>query len=245
VNAYELGLKASFFDGMLEVSGALFFYQYQDYQVFLSQNDYASPPQRIVLNASDAEVYGAELEIDAQPLEGLFVRARLGWLETEFLDFTQTQFRLIPSGSIQEPPVVVPVVLDFTGNRLPNAPRFKISGSIDYRIGLGRAGTLTPRYDFAWTDDVFFDASDGRGAPNIQNEIFMPDFAIGQRGFLLQNLRLTYETPNGEIQLALWVRNLTDQTYKSLAFDASGAAGLVGNLVGDPRTYGTSITLDW
>lgn len=245
VDAYELGFKAGLFSDMLVLSGALFFYQYKDYQVFLSQNDFASPPQRIVLNASDAEVYGAELELDARPFEGLNLNLRLGWLESEFLDFTQLQFRSIPSGSPLDPPVVVPVVIDFTGNRLPNTPRFKLSGSIDYAWVMGRFGTLTPRYDFTWTDDVFFDPSDGRGSPNNANEIFMPDFAIGQRGYVLQNLRLSYQTPEEEIEVAFWVRNLTDQTYKSLAFDASASAGLVGNLIADPRTYGVTFALNW
>jgi iron complex outermembrane receptor protein len=245
VDAYELGLKASLFNGLLDLSGSLFFYQYQDYQVFLSQNDFGSPPQRIVLNANDAQVYGAEFEMVARPIEGLSLNLRLGWLESEFLDFTQLQVRSIPSGSLFDPPVVVPVAIDFTGNRLPNTPRFKISASVDYEWELDRFGRLKPRYDIVWTDDVFFDPSDGRGSPNDDNEIFMPDFAIGQRGYVLQNIRLTYESPGEEVEVAFWVRNLTDQTYKSLAFDASASAGLVGNLFGDPRTYGLTVSLNW
>jgi outer membrane receptor protein involved in Fe transport len=139
----------------------------------------------------------------------------------------------------------VPVAIDFTGNRLPNTPRFKVSASVDYQWVLGRFGLLTPRYDIVWTDDVFFDPSDGRGSPNDNNEIFMPDFAIGQRGYVLQSIRLTYESPGEEVEVAFWVRNLTDQTYKSLAFDASASAGLVGNLFGDPRTYGLTVALSW
>ncbi|MEZ4331549.1 MAG: TonB-dependent receptor [Myxococcota bacterium] len=245
IDAYEIGLKAGLFGGMLNVSGSLFYYQYQEYQVFLSQNDYQSPPQRIVLNASDAEVYGAELELDAEPIDDLKLDLRLGWLESEFLDFTQLQFRQIPSGSIQDPPVIVPVAIDFTGNRLPNTPRFKVSTSIEYRWEIGAFGRLIPRYDLAWTDDVFFDPSDGRGSPDNSGRIFMPDFAIGQRGYVLQNVRLAYQTPEEGIEVAFWVRNLTDQTYKTLAYDASASAGLVGNLVGDPRTYGVQVALNW
>jgi hypothetical protein len=36
------------------------------------------------------------------------------------------------------------------------------------------------------------------------------------------------------------VRNFTNEVYKTLAFDASAGPGLVGNLLGDPRTYGLS-----
>ena len=35
-----------------------------------------------------------------------------------------------------------------------------------------------------------------------------------------------------------WVRNMTNEEYKSFAFDASFFANLVVNFVGEPRTYG-------
>jgi outer membrane receptor protein involved in Fe transport len=47
------------------------------------------------------------------------------------------------------------------------------------------------------------------------------------------------------IEVAGWIRNVTDEVYKTLAFDASQAADLVGNFVGDPRTYGVSISFTW
>jgi hypothetical protein len=46
------------------------------------------------------------------------------------------------------------------------------------------------------------------------------------------------------VELALWSRNVADERYKALAFDAT-AAEFVGNIVGDPRTYGLTIGLSW
>ena len=134
--------------------------------------------------------------------------------------------------------------IDYTGNRLPNTPRFKVSGSVEYTFLLGRAGSITPRYDFSYTDDFSFDASkNGRGAPNNRGVFFLPKYAIGQRAYTLHNARLTYRTLDETIEASFWVRNLTDLTYKTLAFDASETGGLVANLVGDPRTYGVSVKL--
>jgi outer membrane receptor protein involved in Fe transport len=45
--------------------------------------------------------------------------------------------------------------------------------------------------------------------------------------------------------VAGWVRNITDEVYKTLAFDASVAANLIGSLVGTPRTYGISVSFDF
>ena len=52
---------------------------------------------------------------------------------------------------------------------------------------------------------------------------------------------LDREIMNERLELAGWVRNLTNEVYKTQAFDASTSAGLVGNLVGLPRTYGLSV----
>lgn len=243
IDAWELGLNGSWLDGRATAKASLFYYDYENYQVFITQNDAGTPPQQIVINANDAQVYGAEFEGSVKPARGLTIYARFSWLESEFLDFTNDVFRTIPSP--QPPPVIVPITLDYTGNRLPNTPRYKVSLTAEYRLDLGRYGWLVPRYDYVWTDDFFFDPSQGRGAPNSEGRIFMPEFAIGQPAYSLHNARLAWRNPSETIEVAGWVRNLTDQVYKTLAFDASTAANLVGNLVGDPRTYGVSVNFQF
>ena len=131
------------------------------------------------------------------------------------------------------------ILTDYNGNSLPNAPRFKVSGNISYDFELS-FGTITPRYEFTWSDDVYFDPSEGRGSPDVNGEPFMPENTIGQEALILHNFRLGYTVPSGNLEIAGWVRNLTDEVYKTLAFDASAGPGLVGNLIGDPRTYGLS-----
>ena len=136
-------------------------------------------------------------------------------------------------------------VIDYNGNRLPNTPRFKLSGNATYTFDLGRYGEFIPRYDFSWTDDVFFDPSEGIGAPNALGELFLPENTIAQSAYAIHNARLTYRAPSGELSLALWVRNFTDEVYKTTVFDLSTAAGMIGNLLGLPRTYGLSLKVDF
>lgn len=243
IDAFEVGVSGSWFDGRLDVSGSIFYYLYEDYQVFTSQNEPTAPPQRIVINASDAQLYGAELESKLRPFEGLSLTARFAWIESEFLEFSQRVFRQIETAP-GEPPIIAPVDLQFTGNRLPSTPRFTASGNIEYVWRLGKMGELIPRYDFAWSDDITFDQSNGRGTPNNDGLLFLPDNAIGQRAYWIHNIRLAYKTPDGTIEVAGWVRNLTNTIYKRIAFDAS-QVGLVGALPGDPRSFGFSVSLDW
>jgi iron complex outermembrane receptor protein len=172
--------------------------------------------------------------------ERLILEARFSWLESEFLDFTDTNTIFSGFGFITEE-------VDFSGNRLPNSPRFKISASARYPFDLGRFGTLTPRYDMTYTGEVFFDPSEGRGAP--RNPVFglapsLPKYAVGQQAYLLHDVRLSYLLPGEHIEISGWVRNLTDERYKTYVAEATGIASLL-NWIGAPRTYGGSLSLTW
>ena len=45
------------------------------------------------------------------------------------------------------------------------------------------------------------------------------------------------------IEIAGWCRNVTDEVYKTYAFDASSFSNVVINFVGEPRTYGLDFTV--
>ena len=240
IDAFELGMNGSWLDDRIKADGAVFWYDYENYQVFTFTNDTGVPPTRVVINADDAQLYGAELELTLEPLEQLIIEFRGSWLESKFLDFTESVVRPVPDSN-----EFFRQVFDFNGNPLPNAPRFKVSVSASYTLDVGRFGSITPRYDLAWTDDVAFDPSDGTGSPSTSGDIFLPRNTIGQDAFTLHNIRLTYVNPTGNLEFSGWVRNMLNEVYKTQAFDASGGPALVGNLLGDPRTYGLSLKLTY
>jgi iron complex outermembrane receptor protein len=65
LDAYEVGFKSTVLGDTTRINGSLFYYDYQDFQTF----------QWLILNQvifnADAEVYGAELEIESRPMDGL------------------------------------------------------------------------------------------------------------------------------------------------------------------------------
>ena len=80
--------RGSWLDGRLSAGGALFYYGYDNYQVFRIASGFGGDlPEIEVINANDAEVYGAELDFRAEPLagwtpgwlDGLVVSGRFGW----------------------------------------------------------------------------------------------------------------------------------------------------------------------
>lgn len=239
IDAFEVGLRGTWWDGRLTLESAFFWYNYDDYQVFTFSNDVDAPPQQLVLNANNARIYGAELESSIEPFELLVLGVRAGWLESEFLDFSDTATRRI--GGEDQQVEFIEATIDSNGNRLPNTPRFKVSASAEYTLELGRFGSLAPRYDVAWSDSNNFSQSNGRGAVDDLGRNFLPKNTVAQNPYAIHNVRLTYRTASGTIEVVGWVRNLTNETYKTLVFDASSQAELVGNLVGLPRTYGLSV----
>jgi outer membrane receptor protein involved in Fe transport len=243
LDSYEVGLRGSWFEGRLGLDMSLFYYSYENYQIFTARQFLGGTPEFVILNANNAEVYGSEVDAVVRPWVGAFGNVRFAWLEGQFLDFLQVdQFLVSGSGT------GVPVEFrerQASGNQLLNSPRFKISMTAEQTIPLARYGSLTFRYDGVWTDTTYYDATEGRGLGDQFGNKFLPEDTIGQPAFWLHNLRLAWRAPSGQVEVAGWVRNLTNQAYKTFAFDGSNFQSTTIYFVGDPRTVGASIAVSF
>jgi iron complex outermembrane receptor protein len=230
VHAYELGLKSSWFGNRLQVNAAAFYYDYENYQVFALQNQPNALPLPQLLNAQEARTRGVEIEVDAAPDERLFVRLALGLLDAHFGTFLVTRsFRGSGCGTTRCPNVFL--AEDFSGNPLVAAPDLSFTGSADYAIPLGRYGTLTPRVETSYKSKVYFDQQ--------------ADDAVAQDPFWLFNARLGYRTPDERIEVAGWVRNITDRVYLIDSFDLKSFFTEYLDVYGEPRTFGVTVSLSY
>jgi hypothetical protein len=242
IDAFETGLRGSWFEGRLGLDFSFFYYSYTDYQLFTAQQFAGGQPEFVILNADEAEVYGAEVDAVGRPWGGAFVNVRFGWIESQFLDFVQIQQEVVSLGGIQ---TIINRELQNTGNSLLNSPEFKVSLTAEQTLPLGRWGSFTARYDGVWTDTTYYDATEGRGIPNVENILFLPEDTIAQPSFWLHNFRLAYRPPSGRFEIAGWVRNLTDEVVKTFAFDGSTFNRTSIYFVGDPRTYGATLVVNF
>jgi iron complex outermembrane receptor protein len=133
LTAYEVGAKADLFDGRVRANLSVFVNKYKDIQItLLSCPQFGGPgPCALPANAGDADIEGAELEILAEPIDGLTIEG--SWSK---LDFEYTEVN---------PATGVPV-----GASAPGVIEDKYSLAIQYEFGLGSGATLSPRVDYSY-----------------------------------------------------------------------------------------------
>jgi iron complex outermembrane receptor protein len=251
VDSYEAGLRSSWFEDRLKLNLTGFYYDYLDLQVFIVEQTEMGYPIPKLANASDAIVYGVELDLTSEPIDGLRLTFNAAWVESEYKEFLVTFSDVIklsrecPRCGPPEPgSIIIPREFDYTGNTLIASPNFSMTGSIEYDIPLPgqiagrRLGTLTPRFSFSWKDEVLYDACGGRG--NRCN--FTPGF-FGQESFWVFNAALTWTSDNEMLTLTGWVHNFLDEHYKTQSLDRSRRIGTILDAYADPRTYGITATL--
>lgn len=136
LNAWEVGAKTTWFDRRLTVNVSGFYYDYTDLQVqVITTSPFSNNFIQIIENASDAEIYGSEIEITAVPSEYLWMSGSLGLLHSEFVDFQS-------------------IVGDATGNKLREAPDVDFSGVIHYQRPFA-FGQWFVRGEFNYTSQRF------------------------------------------------------------------------------------------
>jgi iron complex outermembrane receptor protein len=221
IHAIEVGLKSRWLQNRLVLNFAAFRYWYEDLQVFDFTNEVGELPIQKLLN-SDAEVLGAEIEIQARPLPGLLLQLAGGWLDSEFIDFQVEKATSVPRGQGDL------VEFDYSGHPLIAAPTWNFSGIAEYQIPLGRWGSLIPQYNVSYRSKVYLD-------PQMLDP-------ISQEPFFLHNARLAYRTPDGRFEIAGWVENFMNERYKIDAFDISLGEDAILEVWNEPRMYGLTLS---
>jgi len=89
--AYEIGGKTAWADGRVIVNGALFFQDYTDKQVGVTQFDSRIQSDvSSIENAGEAEIWGIELDVAWEINEHFYVSGAYTWLDAEYTKFDST-----------------------------------------------------------------------------------------------------------------------------------------------------------
>lgn len=127
VDNYELGFKSEWSDGRVRLNGAIFYLDYQDKQEEIGLPSEGATGQRIsVFNAANATMQGVELELQAIITEGLSVNANIGYLDSDYDDFSFNDgFGIV----------------DLSGSEFRRAPEFtgSVNATYEWQVGDGEA----------------------------------------------------------------------------------------------------------
>jgi iron complex outermembrane receptor protein len=215
LESYEVGLKTDLFDRMVRFNVAGFYSDYNEIQLALSVCPQAgvgfAAPCALPANAGDAKVQGIEVETSIRPVDGFLIDGAISYTDFEY-----------KADTIDPATGILPwMVSTYT-------PKWKWSAGAQYEVLLGSAGSLTPRVDVAFQDDVYTNAYNAPA--NLIED------------YVTANARLTWRNEDEDLEIGLEVTNLFDKYYLLTLFDLTRAgAGVAAGLPGRPREWAVSV----
>ncbi|NOZ65038.1 MAG: TonB-dependent receptor [Alphaproteobacteria bacterium] len=173
VNVYEAGFKYSGLEGRMRLNGSAYYTDYANLQVTV-QIGVAPTTQ----NAAQAEIKGFELEMQLIPVERMQVDLGIGYIDAKYTALDNQ---------------VVGISLN---SKLPGTSEWTLNGAVSYVFDIGNSGTLTPRLDWSYRSEFFFDANN----------------TMKEDGYHLLNASMMYDYDDNW-RITFFVKNLTNKTY--------------------------------
>jgi iron complex outermembrane receptor protein len=231
LTAYELGFKSDLFDRTVRINAAVYLSKYKDIQLGLSNCTAQAGagfgvPCALIVNAGDADIKGFEVETSLRPVDGLIIDAAVSFLEFEYKRFATFTVPGPTAGSTVDVSVGGPTNLNGPqfGNYPAYTPKWKWSFGAQYAIDLNSYGTMTPRFDAAFQDDIFFNGTN-RSSNKIED-------------YIVANARLTWANDDKDLEISAEVTNLFEKYYLLTGFEFTLAGGgFVSGQPGRPREW--------
>lgn len=173
-----------------------------------------TPGVSTTTNAGEAEIEGVEIEGVWRATDAFSVNFTAGWLDTKYTDVGQAQQLTLNSP-------------------FPFAPESSYSIGLQWGNDLSSGGAIAARLDYGWIDGFFVHQD-----PRFQGAEASTD-AYG-----LLSGRITYASPDGNWEVAIFGTNLTDQWYRLGGFYAV-LGGVDQGVVARPREIGVSLRMEF
>jgi outer membrane receptor protein involved in Fe transport len=191
LTSYEVGVKGSFFNHLLDLSVAAFYYDYRNKQ-FLTYSPSVIGIVQSLRNIPKSSVKGLEGDVTLAPLQGLTLHAAVTYLSTRVGSFSAT--------------TITGALAQLKGTKFNLAPDWSSTFDATYRFPSN--GDLTPYVGLSgvYNSSAFADL----GEPS----------ALKLQSRTVLDARLGVESRKGWTA-TVWVRNLTDKFYVNSIFPGS------------------------
>jgi iron complex outermembrane receptor protein len=222
MTSYEVGFKSMLAENSVRLNAAYFTTDYEDIQLILTRcqvplqfdtdgvADGISAPCLQPSNVGNAEVSGIELELEWFITNDLLLDASVSTLDFQY---TELKNSAALTGSTIAPIDMI----------TPYTPELQWALGLQYGFDMSNGGRLNMRLDASFTDDVYADPTN-----HPLNVI---------EGYTLTNARIWWESQDEGWEIALEIRNLTDELYYHDLYDQRGSVGQVQLQPALPRTW--------
>lgn len=231
--SYEVGMKADFPDQNLRLNIA-----YHDTQIEDLQANAFTGTGFNLSNAGNADTNGLEVEATWLPSDTMNVNFSYAWSIADFENFVNgTCWVATPLQTGQPDPGGAPdpntgeldlnaSICDRSGGRVPSNPEHSAYLGIQNDFPLTSTTNLFTNLEYIYMSDTM---TDGNNDPLKLRPAF--DFV---------NLRAGIDFDEWNAQVAVWVRNLTDERFYETVFDVPVQDGKLNAYPHEPRTWGVT-----
>jgi len=208
VDSYEVGAKSALLDGRLRVDGAVFMYNYENFQTTIQQGT-----QFITTNAGEAKSYGFEGQANFAVASMLDLFATYAYNHSRFENGI------------------------YDGNQFRLSPDHAASIGATWRVPVA-GGEIEVQPTYTWQSKVFFDDDNDIPALQTTNfvaDLVQDEY---QDSYGLLNLRIRYTPAMGGWGVEAFGENVLDEEYIKDAGNTGDALGMPTFIAGRPASYG-------
>lgn len=208
VQTYEIGIKSQFLDRRIRLNVAGYTSQFKDLQVRrLVSPAPGLPTQPVLDNAASSSIKGVEVEANIVPVDGVHLDIGYNYLDAHYGTF------------VPQPGT------DYSGNRMPRAPKHTLTIAARYELKLANNGTVVVGAQGFVSSRIYFQPDN------------LPSQSQGSYGTVDANLG--YRLPGGRWAVTAWVKNALDREYLTYLEPQTPA---VRQSWSDRRSVGVTLT---
>ena len=217
--AFEAGIKTDFWDKRARLSANVFYYEIKDQQLTAVGGANNS---NILLNAEKSTGQGFELDFQAYVLDNVLLTLGSSYNDTEIKD-PDLAVSVCAQCTVTDPLDATGKAL-INGNVLPQAPKWVHNLTARWAMPVGEAGEFYVFTDWAYRSEVNF--------------FLYESVEFTGKSSLEGGLRIGYNWNQGDYGVAVFGRNITDQTRIVGGIDFNNLTGFLN----EPRTVGVEFS---
>ena len=218
VLAYELGAKSSLADGRVNVSAAIFLYDYADKQLRGRKPDPVFGTLDGLVQIPKGEVTGAEFDIAVTPVDNLRLSLGGTYIDTKVKEFEG--FNALGQ------------LLDFKGQDFPFSPKLTLIGDAEYNF------PISPSMNGFVGVSLTHNSSTSAQLDNKTTQYVTADDRFDIDAYSIWDVRAGIELPANNLQLTAYVYNAGDEYYWT---NVQNNLASISQFTGMPRTYGIRV----